>query len=182
MDIIDITNQNPSIMVNVKKTTRASKNGTAIFCPHCKGVGIVYSFNWSSAQCSHCKKWILKTQYLLDENISGLAKNLRKLVSIDVTHELIERIIRRTPKNSIIDQTKQSINETPDYILYLNFKNAVNSLENFDIVEEDKFAGAFLIVVQQYYEQEESNDIGELRKQKLLKIKNNANQDERENI
>jgi hypothetical protein len=162
-------------MENVKKSTRASKRGTAIFCPHCSEVGIVYSFNWSSAQCNRCKKQSAKTQFLMDENIPKLAKIVRKLSSIEVITELIEWLLSRTPKNSIIDQTKESINDTSDYALCLNFQNAFISLEPHNLGNTDRFKVALWIILHQHYKKAESNDIGELRKQKLLKIEKAEN-------
>lgn len=51
----------------VSKKTRASKDGTRIFCPHCKHAVVVHHFGWEALSCQKCGKDVPKTEWLIVE-------------------------------------------------------------------------------------------------------------------
>lgn len=55
-------------LIKVSKTTRASKEGRLIFCPHCFNSKKVYHFAWASFRCpiEECNKLIDKNEWLVE--------------------------------------------------------------------------------------------------------------------
>ena len=55
-------------MNKVTKSTRAGKNGRVTTCPHCDYSLKTYHFEWASAMCPNCEKWVDKYDWLLKED------------------------------------------------------------------------------------------------------------------
>jgi uncharacterized protein YbaR (Trm112 family) len=165
-------------MKNITKTTRASKKGTLIYCPHCNTAGLVYKFDWKAAMCHNCNKWFNKTEFLIDPDIPMLAKEFRIFLSGIMTSGTIKKFLQRTPKESIIRDAKKTAFAMPDHLLVKIFTNAdqiFNNLKNDNNLEIDpKTIERIACIVRYFYEKEEAKDISELRKQKMLKIKKNS--------
>lgn len=55
-------------LIKVSKTTRASKEGKLIFCPHCFNSIKVYHFAWSSIRCfnKECNELNEKNEWLVE--------------------------------------------------------------------------------------------------------------------
>lgn len=159
-------------MENVKKSTRASRKGTTIFCPHCNTPFIAASFNWLAAKCNHCNQWSTKTEFLIDRNLPHEANKIRKHLLKILTLKNIETIIERTPKNSIIENVKETLIKMLDCLLVQKTNENLNMLKMSIPDQENVKFKAALMLIKQLYEDEESKDINESRKQKLIRIKN----------
>jgi phage FluMu protein Com len=154
----------------VTKYTRASKNGTAIFCPKCKSVFVVYHFSWSGLMCNHCNKMYSKNQFLIDKNLPLLSKLIRRDMNHVLKVKTVKSIIKREPKQELINRTKELINEFVDYYLVERVIDCQRDVRKKSRSVSDTYSFAIVSIAVGTYKKIESNDIHELRKQKLLKI------------
>ena len=65
-----------SYLTRVKKTTRASKWGKRIICPHCNSEQTVYHFSWSDLMCTKCKEMVDKYDWWVATNPTKFSKRL----------------------------------------------------------------------------------------------------------
>lgn len=59
---------------------RAGKYGRNIICPLCNEISLIYHFNWNALQCEHCKKFVLKYDWLTNSTIIQSNSDLLILV------------------------------------------------------------------------------------------------------
>jgi hypothetical protein len=158
-------------MEKVTKHTRASKNGTAIICPKCKHVHIVDHFSWDALKCNHCNNIYSKDQFLIDNSLPSLAKNLRRKINFVLKVKNFIIIWEREPKQEIINKVKELLSEMPDYDLVQSVANCMKKLRKKFSVDIELIYYSIIKVVDKLYSDIEANDLPELRKQKLSKIK-----------
>jgi hypothetical protein len=161
-------------MENVTKTTRASKRGTAIFCPDCNNYIIVDRFNWSMALCKNCNKKFPKTQFLLDPEIPKIARLARRGILTSLTSMAFEQYLNQTPKPFVIEMTKKKLNKLPDYSIYKFVKGAEDCFLKFYFVTAGR-KQIHMACAETVYYYEEKSEKKELRKQKLQQIYKNTN-------
>jgi hypothetical protein len=117
-------------MKNVLKTIRATKNGTAIFCPRCTKAYIVYQFNWKSLECPNCHGRFEKCQYLLDESIEDKAKDIRIHVSQYLNSFKVTSLIDRLPNPTVIEELSAYFNKLHDYSIVNDFERRSANLKS----------------------------------------------------
>jgi hypothetical protein len=161
-------------MKNVSKTTRASKKGREIICPHCSKSETVYRFNWKSAFCSQCKTWVKKYEFLIDDNLQEKAIGIRRQLAKYLKIHMIKKLINRMPNKSIIERVQYSLMKINDFQIVNNFEGAIEKLQLQNYIKPDINNAAIMLLIREVYELFELTNIPELRKQKLSKIKRNT--------
>lgn len=160
-------------MENVKNSTRASKRGTTIYCPKCNKAGIVYSFNCKRFRCCECKQASLKTEFMIDPDIPEFAKFIRSKLLNHLKANNIGAVIFTKPINSIVEKTRKAIIETDDTTLVNTYSGnyRFSIFKMYQIYTWGNFTKPLydLYMTKRY----ETDNINEIRKQKLEKIKIN---------
>lgn len=101
------------------------------------------------------------------------AKKLRHFLDGVMNSDEIKGLIQRTPKASLIVDAKTAILNMADYDLievFITTFPSWNIYESMGDVPDSDFQIGLKSLVSYFYDNVESKDIAELRKQKLLKI------------
>ena len=160
-------------MKNVSNKTRAPKRGMDIYCPHCNSLFTVNHFNWITALCPQCNVRLKKTDFLFDDELLIIAKSCRHFLVGIMTSDDIEGLIQRAPKKSIVSAAKKAIWNMTDFDLaqlFITTCPTCTTYKNIGDMQDSELLMGLKSIVSYFYENEESKDIAELRKQKLLRI------------
>lgn len=162
------------MLKNVRPSTRAPRNGAIIYCPACNTQYRASHFNWHEFTCLVCKNKFLKTQFLFDNKVSYSAYLILNRLLFRSTPLRLEAILKRKPKNALIDQLVKRLLSFTYSELQEQFDTVHCILKKHKINEREMRSRIYNIIIETIYETLESKDINELRKLKLMKISMNS--------
>lgn len=158
--MIDITNQNPSVMKHVTSSTQAAKNGTTVLCPNCFNPITVFKFDHILIPCAECGSWLKETSLWIDEEIPEAARNIRNAIIAYLNSEEFKMQINRTPATSIIHKIEMNLMASPDLLFVKDVQCAINDLLSQQYSLEDARDLFIVACALELYEQEELNGKG----------------------